>query len=295
MPRRRIFFPNVEKASLRCEPAWRVTVANELFRSCIGPDGRLIRYQVSKWQEGEAVYRYFRYLKAQRFGYVQERRQAAMLQEFSDIESAREIENTASPIRLELRLRILAGESFERIAKKMQIDVRVVRTFWCYFFDVYEKRQSYLINLPRPGDVTVPSISPGIDRLIRNDHLEYFFSGLVDRCGAQIIDRLIDMYIHFGKRHNLNTTEGRSRECLELRFELYMVPKPTDLAEIGVRYMIPERLRQSSSYLEPACNLGIQRSVMSQLLKNTVPTPVQSEDFDFVEPRKSPSPRKARN
>ncbi len=294
MPRRKVFFPNVEKASPRCEPSWRVLAAKELLRYCIGPDGRFIRHQVSKWQEGEAVYRYFRYLKSKRFGYVQERRQATMLQAFSDIETAKEIESTASPMRLELRLRILAGESLERIAKKMKIDVRVVRTYCCYFFDVYDKRQSYLNNLPRPGDVTVPSISPAIDRLIRNDHLEYFFSHLVDRCGAQIIDRLMDMYTHFGRRHNLNTPEGRGRACLELRFELYMVPKPTNLAEIGVRYMITERLRQSGSYLEPAYNRGIQRSVMSQLLKNTVPTPVQSEDFDFVEPRKSPSPRKAR-
>lgn len=287
MPRIKTFQPNLEKVMHRGDPSWRVRRATELYRQCIGTDGRLVRNQISKWVEGAAVYRYVRYLKANRRGYVQERRQAAMLKQFIDIDLARAIESQASHKRLELRLRILAGESLHVIAKTMNLDEMVVRTYCCYFFDVYHQKHAYLINLPRPGSAYAASISPAIDRAIKSDHLEYFCYRMVDAYGPILIDRLVELFVHYGEQHDFKTKVGRNREVMELRFESYMLPRPSTITEIGGSQLLAERLRQSSSYLASDCNLAFGRSVLDQLFRNTVPTPVDAVDFDFVAPRKA--------
>lgn len=97
---------------------------------------------MSKWSEGAAVYRYLLYLKANRWGYIRERRQGAMRQQYIDIDLAKDIDRQSTPKRLELRLRILAGESLNRIAKTMNLDEKVVRTYSCYFFDVFEQKHA---------------------------------------------------------------------------------------------------------------------------------------------------------
>jgi hypothetical protein len=249
----------------------------------------LVRNQISKWIEGAAVYRYLLYLKAHRWGYVQERRQGAMMQQYIDIDLAKEIDRQATPKRLELRLRILAGESLRDIAKTMNLDEMVVRTYCCYFFDVFNQRHAYLINLPRPDSVDAAPISPTIDRAFKSKHLEYFCSRMVNSYGPVIIDRLVDLFTHYGEPHDLRTKEGRDRELLEIRFDCYMLPRPSTITEIGGSHMLTERLKQSSSYLDSAFNVALKRSVVEQLFQNTVPTPVIAEDFDFTEPRKAVS------
>ncbi len=293
MPRIKTFQPNLEKVMHRGDPSWRVRRATELYRQCIGPNGRLVRYQVSKWIEGAAVYRYLLYLKARRRGFVQERRQGAMLQKYIDIDLARAIESQASPKRLELRLRILAGEPLHGIAKTMNLDGMVVRTYCCYFFDVFHQKQAYLINLPRPGSAHAAPISPAIDRAIKSDHLEFFSYRMANAYGPVLIDRLVELFTHYGEQHDFNTKVGRNREALELRFERYMLPRPTSITEISGSHLLAERLRQSSSYLDSDCNVAFKRSVLDQLFQNTVPTPVEAVDFDFVEPRKAPNTKKS--
>ena len=107
------------------------------------------------------------------------------------------------------------------------------------------------------------------------------------------------MYAHYGEKHDLQTPEGRSREAMEVRFDLYMLPMPTTITEICGSFLVSEHLKQSSSYLNSAFNVAVGRSVLDQLFKNTVPTPVTQVDFDHVEPRKSPgtqeSPSKSMN
>jgi hypothetical protein len=277
MPRTKTFQPNLEKFLHRGAPAWRVRRATELFQSCIGHDGRLVRRQISKWTEGSAVYRYVQYLKAKRFGYVQERKQAAIMQLYIDIDLAKEIERQASPQRLELRLRILAGESSQRISMKMGLDERVVRSYCCYFFDVYDQKHSYLVNLPRPGAKNTEA-----------NHLEYFCFRFVDAYGPVVIDRLVDMFRHFGAKHDLATAEGRKREAMEIRFASYMLPRPTTIDQIGSHDLFCEHLRQSSSFLDTTYNSVFRNSMLDQLLKNTVPTPVIQADFDKISSRKSP-------
>lgn len=287
MPRIKTFHPNFEKVISRGDPSWRIRRATELYAACFTERSTPVRNQISKWIEGEAVYRYVLYLKAKRWGYVQERLQRRILQKYIDIQLAQAIEAQATPERLELRLRILAGESFPVIARKMKIDEKVVRTYCCYYFDVYEQRRSYLLNLPRPSDYeasAIPVVATGLKKI----HLEYYCYRRVDFSGPVLIERLVELYTHYGQEHDLGTKVGRRREGMEVQFESRMLPRPATHRELLTSFMLTERLRKTSSYLDAACNVSVRRSVLQQLFKNTVPTPVIVEDFDSVAPRKSP-------
>lgn len=219
--------------------------------------------------------------EGQTFGYVQERKQAAIMQLYIDIDLAKEIERQASPQRLELRLRILAGESSQRISMKMELDERVVRSYCCYFFDVFEQKHSYLVNLPRPNAKDTEA-----------NNLEYFCFRFVDAYGPVVIDRLVDMFRNFGAKHDLATAEGRKREAMEIRFASYLLPRSTTIDQIGSHHVFCEHIRQSSSFLDPTYNSVFRNSMLDQLLKNTVPTPVRPVDFDKHASRRSLGIRK---
>ena len=150
MPRKKYFAPDYVSTSVDWSPNWRIRRATELFLQYLDQTDQPKRMQVSRWKEGKAVVRYFRYLKAKRLGHSQERRQAKFLQSYSDILSAAEIDRSPSEVRLELRLRILVGQPLELISKTLLLDLRIVRAFCCYQFDVQHvgHKNRYLLDYP---------------------------------------------------------------------------------------------------------------------------------------------------
>lgn len=288
MPRKKYFAPDYESTSVDWSPDWRIRRATELFQQYLARSDQPKRMQVSRWKEGKAVVRYFQFLKAKRLGHVQERRQAKFLQAFADIASAAEIDSSPSEVRLELRLRILAGQPLEQISKKLFLDLRIVRAYCCYHFDVQHvgHKNRYLLGLPRPDGAT-PLVPNGIGRVVCREHFEYYLMRYLRSAGHSMIDTCVDAYRHFGESHDLGTPEGRNRESMELRFLAHVLaatPNPSDLCNL---LAFAEHINQSSSYGDAAFCSSAHRYLVEKMFKNATPSSFEAEDFDAVRPRQS--------
>ncbi len=288
MPRKKYYAPDFESTSVDWSPNWRIRRASLLFEQYLDQTDQPKRFQVSRWQEGKAVVRYFRYLKAKRLGHVQERRQARFLQAFADIASAAEIDRSPRDVRLELRLRILARQPLEQISKKLLLDLRIVRTYCCYHFDVQHvgHKNRYLLDLPRPDCVT-PMIATGVGRLACLKHFEYYLVRYLRSAGPAPIDACLDAYRHYGEPHDLTTPDGRNRESMELRFLAHVLPaahSPSDLCNI---LAFAEHIKQSSSYGDGYYCSSFRRYLVEKMFKNAVQSSHQPEDFDSVQPRQT--------
>ena len=288
MPRKKYFAPDYESTSVDWSPNWRIRRAAELFRQYLDHTDQPKRMQVSRWKEGKAVVRYFRYLKAKRLGHVQERRQAKFLQAFADIASAAEIDRSPSEVRLELRLRIFAGQPLELISNKMLLNENVVRAYCCYQFDVQHvgHKNRYLLDLPRPDGVT-PMIATGVGRLASLEHFEHYLVRYLRSAGTAMIDPCLDVYRHFGEPHDLTTPEGRNRESMELRFLAHVLAATQNPSDLCNLLAFAEHINQSSSYGDGVYCSSARRYLVEKMFKSEVQSSHEAEDFDSVQPRQA--------
>ena len=139
MPRRKRRFYKIFTDGPDYQPDWRWMRANELLSKLAPTHGRSTQY-CSPQVQSAAVTRLYRYLRTMRMGYLHERRQAKIMQEYIDIQEAIAINDERGVKRMELRLRLLGGQSPKTIAKTMGLDVEVVVAYSIYFFDVREER-----------------------------------------------------------------------------------------------------------------------------------------------------------
>ena len=124
MPRRKRRYYKIFTDGHDYQPDWRWSRADELRSELASMHGRSTGY-CSPQVEGAAVTRLYRYLRTIRMGYLQERRQEKIMQEFVDIQEAIAINDDGGVKRMELRLRLLGGQSPKTIAKTMGLNVEV--------------------------------------------------------------------------------------------------------------------------------------------------------------------------
>ncbi len=214
MPRRKRRYYKIFTYGHDYRPDWRWLRANELLSELASTHGRSKKY-CSPQAEGAAVTRMYRYLRTMRMGYLHERRQAKIMQEFIDLQEAIAINDERGVKRLELRLRLLGGQSPKTIAKTMSVDVGVVVAYSIYFFDVREERHRgvFQFRQRQPARLSAKSYAD-----LKYDRFENFLYSFMDRISSNLIPMALDAFVHRGETHDLSTKIGRQREQVEIHY-----------------------------------------------------------------------------
>ncbi len=226
MPRRKRMYYKIFTDSPNYQPDWRWMRANELLSELASAHGRSKRY-CSPQVEGAAVTRLYGYLRTIRMGYLHERRQAKIMQQYIDIQEAIRINDERGVKRLELRLRLFVGQSPETIAKTMGLDVEVVVAYSIYFFDVREERHRgvFQFHQRHPARLSAKSHAD-----LKYDRFENFLYWFMDRI-SNLIPMALDAFAHRGETHDLSTKIGRQREQVEISYLQFLTNIVEPLAD----------------------------------------------------------------
>ena len=289
MPRRKRRFYRLFTYGHDYQPGWRWLRANELLSELAPTHGRCERY-CSRQVEGAAVTRLYRYLRTMRMGYLHERRQAKIMQQYIDIIEAIRINNEGGVNRLELRLRLFVGQSADTIAKIMGVDAEVVVAYSVYFFDVREERHRnvFLFRQQNPDRTSTDTYED-----IKNDRLEGFLYVFVSRFSCDAIPSALDSFAHRGEIQDLSTKVGRRREQIELHYLGFLGRNVSSLADSATNYRVAKLIQTS--------NLGLTSFAKPTFLEhwqavvNEMPEVRTTEvvDVDYVAPQERPKPTAA--
>lgn len=286
MPRRKRRFFKIFTNGHDYRPDWRWMRANELMSELASTHGRSKGY-CSPQVEGSAVSRLYRYLRTMRMGYLQERRQAKIMQEFIDLQEAIAINDEGGVKRLELRLRLFVGQSSDLISKIMEVDAKVVAAYSIYFFDVREKRHRDVFQFRQrwPGRSSAKSIED-----LKYDHIENFLYFFMDRISCSLIPMALDAYVHRGETHDLKTKIGRQREQVELHYLRFLASVVEPAADFGTSLRVANLTKVSNfgltSFAKPSFLEHWQAVV------NEMPDEKRTEvlDVDYVAPQERQKP-----
>ncbi len=286
MPRRKRRYYKIFTDGPDYQPDWRWMRANELLSELAPTHGRSTRY-CSPQVEGAAVSRLYRYLRTMRMGYLQERRQAKIMQEFIDIQEAIAINDEGGAKRLELRLRLFVGQSPDAIAKIMEVDAKAIFAYSIYFFDVREKRHRdvFQFHQRQPARLNAKSYAD-----LKYDRFENFLYFFVDRISSSLIPMALDAYVHRGETHDLKTKIGRQREQVELHYLRYLSSLVEPAADFGTSLRVANLTKVS--------NFGLTSFVKPSFLEhwqavvNEMPDEKRTEvlDVDYVAPQERQKP-----
>ena len=229
MPRRKRRYYKIFTDGPDYQPDWRWMRANELLSELAPTHGRSTRY-CSPQVEGFAVTRLYRYLRTMRMGFLHERRQAKIMQQYIDIQEAIKFNDERGVKRLELRLRLSVGQSPDVIAKIMELNPKSVFAYSIYFFDVREERHRGVFRQRQPVRLNAKSYAD-----LRYDRMESFLYLFVGS-SRNLIPMALDAFVHRGETHDLLTKIGRQREQVEIHYLkfLWCLIEPIDL-EINLR------------------------------------------------------------
>ena len=134
---------------------------------------------------------------------------------FPDIYLAMKVANEDSIRILEIKARLLAGQSNAEIAGAIGFPAPAVATFAALFFDVPEKLRAktwivrQAIGLPYKQVLSVQAI---------------MLSHAYQR-GPAVIEPWMDYLAHVGEKHDLNTEEGRQRAWIDLLVDVQQLPE----------------------------------------------------------------------
>jgi len=279
MPRFKYFNPDYEKESYKYRTDWRSQRAHELLQECRPTHSTPRGKYLSEAVEGKAVIRYSHYLRAIDQGYGHERKQAKLMQEYFDIEAARAIERKPGSQRLELRLRLLAGESARAIGTRMNLDHRVVFAYSIYFFDVRDAVHQYRFTQRMKWQMSCGIQESDFTQFGR---FETYCYAVADAFGAAIIPVLLDTFNHFGASHDLDTVIGRRRESTELNFA--SITLPSNEHTLGF-FLAMTRRNQTKMFRDETFTKVFSDFIVEKLYENTPPSPRDVVDVDAVEPK----------
>jgi len=278
MPRAKYFNPDFEKEDFRYQANWRSQRALELLNESKKTRAKPRGNYVSEAVEGRAVVRAYSFLKATDQGYGQERKQAKLMQEYFDIQEATVLERERGPKRLELRLRLLAGQSAKLIGEAMGIDHRIVFAYCIYYFDVRD-----LIHQQRfihQSQGRIHGFNQNSDDLVYDGFENYCY--LAANASTSELPSLVDAYKYFGDTHDLTTAIGRKRESIELVY----LSKTQAIGEQALRtFLALDAQKQTKMYRDERFSTVFSSYAIDRLFTNVAPASRTVMDVDAVEPR----------
>ena len=115
-----------------------------------------------------------------------------------------QIEQTKDLVRLELKLRLVTGQTFGFIGSQMQLDESVIRAFAIYFFDVRDSkyRNRFFPRLPTSEDLMSRRPVSELDQDELYLALERYFLLWCHRNGSQSVGKAVDAFRNFGRSHD---------------------------------------------------------------------------------------------
>ena len=291
MPRRKRRYYKIFTDGPDYRPDWRWMRANELMSELASTHGRSKRY-CSPQVEGAAVSRLYRYLRTMRMGYLHERRQAKIMQEFIDLQQAIRINDERGVKRMELRLRLLGGQSPKTIAKTMGLDVDVVVAYSIYFFDVREERHRgvFQFHQRQPARLSAKSYAD-----LKYDRFENFLYWFMDRISSNLIPMALDAFAHRGEPHDLSTKIGRQREQVEIHYLRFLTNIVEPLADWETNMRVSNLIQTSNlgliSFAKPTF-LEHWQAVVNEMSDEKTTEVV---DVDYVAPQERRKPTEAKS
>jgi len=203
------------------------------------------------------------------------------MQTYFDIEAARAIERKSDSQRLELRLRLLAGQSTSSIGTKMELDYRVVFAYSIYFFDVRDEVHQYRFTQRMKWQM-----SCGVEEsdTMQFGQFETYCYAVANAFGPETIPVLLDAFNHFGATHDLDTVIGRRRETTELHFASKTLLSNDQALKL---FLAMTRRNSPKMYRNENFTTVFSDFIVGKLYENTPPTPRDVVDVDAVEPRSS--------
>jgi hypothetical protein len=289
MPRRKEWFPDLIMSSTEWVPNWRSVRAEALVKR--GHDfyqSSAKRHQISKWREGQAVTDFVKYLRAIGRGAADGKRRQRLAELYHDLEVAINIPTDVYQ-QFEIELRLLSGQSLDFIATKMQMRFETVRAYCCYFFDVCDPVNAKLYRQQLIWNLNQNPIPADTERSWNRKEFGSYLHAVSDRTTPGHIDGLLDAFRHFGDLHDVSTKEGYRRKYFENRFFAFKRQKlHTSKVEARLGTVL-SRLTRTSSYLVQDIESEVASIVAGNLMQLSKQNQdIACEDYDHVEPRKSP-------
>lgn len=211
--------PTAAPVSAVITPDWRRVLAMEIVSRprAKSPDGRRGRYASRKNLDPLTV-RYIEFLR-KTLGFTTERGMRTVARKYPDLFLAQKVSNEFTSRPLEIRARVLAGQSNRAIARAVGLPVLTVQAYLGLFFDVRKrlKAKSWIrwiaIGLPLDEPPCVESV-------------------LLWHCwkrGPSVIEPWFDYLDHQTENHDLSTEIGRQRSSLELMVRARQLPNVTEI------------------------------------------------------------------